>query len=62
MNKCTRFLAVQAVIMLLAGQAFAAGEVGTAAFDFTLSALDGGTETLSDHLGEVVLLDMLGYG
>jgi hypothetical protein len=62
MNKCARTIALLAVAILLAGQAFAAGEVGTPGADFTLDSLDGGTETLSHHLGDVVLLNMFGYG
>jgi len=49
-------------MLLITGQAFAAGEVGTPGADFTLNTLDGGTETLSDHLGNAVLLSMFGYG
>jgi len=63
MNKFRCYLALQAVILILAGQAFGApGDVNTPAADFTLNALGGGTETLSDHLGEVLLLNMFGYG
>jgi len=49
-------------IALLASSAYAAGEVGTPAADFDLQVLGGGTETLSQHEGEVVVLFMLGYG
>jgi len=40
----------------------ASGEVGTAAPDFTLQALDDSFHTLSDQRGKVVLLAIIGYG
>jgi gamma-glutamyl:cysteine ligase YbdK (ATP-grasp superfamily) len=40
----------------------AAGQVGAPAADFTLEAYGGGTHTLSDHAGKVVLLFVVGYG
>jgi len=54
--------AMALAIALLASSAYAAGEVGTPAADFDLQVLGGGTETLSQHEGEVVVLFMLGYG
>lgn len=45
----------------MSGEVFAQG-VGDTAPDFTLNTLDGGTFTLSDHEGKVVLIFFFGYG
>lgn len=52
-----------AVLALSAAAALAApGDVGTPAADFDLAELGGGTHTLSEHLGQVVFLAVIGYG
>ncbi len=54
-----------ALLMLasLAGNAFAvAGEVGSPATDYTLDVLGGGTYTLSEQHGQVVMMFVIGFG
>lgn len=54
-----------ALLMLasLAGSAFgAAGDVGTPAADYTLDVLGGGTYTLSEQTGQVVMMFVVGFG
>jgi len=50
------------VMMLAATTALAAGQVGEPAADFNLENLEGGFVTFSEHLGEVVVLSVIGYG
>ncbi len=46
-----------------AGNALAAaGEVGTAASDYTLDVLGGGTYTLHDQAGQVAVMFVIGFG
>lgn len=50
-------------LILLASVALAGpGDVGTPAADFSLPVFGGGTQTLSQHSGKVVLLFIIGYG
>jgi hypothetical protein len=56
----TLLLTTAAVVF--AGPAMAVGQVGEPAADFTLESSTYQTHTLSDYLGEVVLLFMVGYG
>ncbi len=51
------------LIFLLASSAVlaAAGDVGTPAADFSLDVFGGGTQTLSEHSGKVVMLFIMGY-
>ena len=50
-------------LALTAGTALAApGDVGTPAADFNLQVFGGGTQTLSEHSGKVVMLFIVGYG
>jgi hypothetical protein len=39
-----------------------AGAVGTVAADFTLPVFGGGTMSLHEHAGKVVMLFIIGYG
>lgn len=54
--------ALIAATLLLAAPAAHAGQIGKPAPDFTLTDTQGVQQTLSDHLGEVVYLFMVGYG
>jgi len=40
----------------------AAGEVGTPASDYSLELLEGGTYTLSEQTGQVVMMFVIGFG
>jgi len=55
-------LLLTTLIVLAAGPAQAAGQVGEPAADFTLQDSQGGWHTLSDQVGTVVVLFMVGYG
>jgi hypothetical protein len=53
------------IMALSAGLAAAVpgpGEVGGPAPDFTLNAYGGGSHTLSDYSGKVVMMFVVGYG
>ncbi len=50
-------------LILISSTALAGpGDVGTPAADFSLPVWGGGTQTLSQHSGKVVLLFIIGYG
>lgn len=55
-------LALSLTMTLAAGTAFAAGQVGETAAPFTLEALGGGNQSLSDYPGQVIFLAVIGYG
>jgi len=62
-NQINRLPWALLMLVLLAGSAFAsAGEVGTPASDFTLDVLGGGTYTLSDQVGQVLMMFVMGFG
>lgn len=50
------------VLLLAAGGALAAGQVGEVAAPFILESLDGGYIGLAQFSGEVVVLHVIGYG
>lgn len=56
------------MLVLVAGTALAdttlagGGEVGSPAPDFSLVAQNGGTHSLNDYRGRVVVLFIIGYG
>ena len=53
------------ILVFASGLAAAApgpGEVGSLAPDWTLDAYGGGTYTLSDYQGKVVMMFVVGYG
>ena len=61
-NLTSRCLSLSLAVLLFAGPALAApGDVGTPAADFNLQVFGGGTQTLSEHAGKVVLLFIVGY-
>lgn len=50
-------------LALACGAALAApGDVGTPAADFNLQVFGGGTQSLSQNSGKVVMLFVVGYG
>jgi len=50
-------------LALIGGMALAApGDVGTPAADFNLQVFGGGTQSLSQNSGKVVMLFVIGYG
>jgi peroxiredoxin len=55
-----RFAVILICLLGLATVASAQPAIGTAAPNFTLNRSNGGSETLSNYLGEVVLLDFFG--
>ncbi len=61
-----RYPATVLLILALASGAAAMapgpGEVGSLAPDWTLNAYGGGTYTLSDYQGKVVMMFVVGYG
>lgn len=58
-----RFMALSIVMLLMIpGLVFASGEVGTPAPDFDLMAHGGGSHNLSQYLGQVLALFIIGYG
>ncbi len=54
-------LILAAATFSIAGEALASAKVGEPAPDFELQRLTGGTVTLSEFKGKVVLLNFLGY-
>lgn len=51
------------MLVLVPSLALAAGgQVGTRAPEFTLDAHGGGSQSLSQYLGQVVVLFVMGYG
>jgi hypothetical protein len=65
MKRITTKLWVAGTLAVLLGAPAAmagAGDVGTQAADFTLTAFGGGSYTLSDYRDKVVLLNIMGYG
>ena len=54
-------LLLLAATLTVAGEALASAKVGEPAPDFELQRLTGGTVTLSEFRGQVVLLNFLGY-
>lgn len=63
LNKLKISLPVALMILAsMVGNVFAAaGEVGTPAADYTLDVLNGGTYTLSEQSGKVVLMFVIGF-
>ncbi len=62
--KMRKFLMAVSLLgmLLFSGATLAAdGDVGTSAIDYTLPVLDGGTYTLSDQIGQVVIMFVVGY-
>jgi hypothetical protein len=56
-------LTIMLMATLLTGSALAAaGEVGTPAGDYSLEMLEGGTYTLSEQSGQVVMMFVIGFG
>ncbi len=58
-----RLAMLLSLVLLLAGSTVIAapGDVGTPAADFSLQVYGGGTQTLSEHSGKVVMLFIMGY-
>jgi hypothetical protein len=57
-----RLTAFSLVLILCAGTALAApGDVGTPAADFNLQVYGGGTQSLNELSGKVVMLFIIGY-
>jgi len=62
-RKKTGLLLVLGLLVSLTGNAFAAaGDVGTPAADYTLDVFGGGTYTLSEQAGQVVMMFVIGFG
>ena len=60
MNRRAIFIVM--MVLLVPMTALAAGQIGEPAANFTLNDTNGLNHILSDHLGEVVYLFMVGYG
>jgi len=58
----TAILVIMALSAGLAAAVPGPGEVGGPAPDFTLNAYGGGSYTLSDFSGKVVMMFVVGYG
>ncbi len=59
----TGLLPAMLIVAFLAGNAFAGpGDVGTIATDYTLDVYGGGTYTLSEQTGQVVMMFVVGFG
>ena len=57
-----RTLVIAFLVLLAPLTSFAAGQVGETAAPFSLNDTNGINHMLSDHLGEVVYLFMMGHG
>ena len=56
-----RSIFLSMLVLLAPLTAFAAGQVGEPAAEFNLNDTNGVSHALSDHLGEVVFLFMVGH-
>ena len=59
--RSTRSIAAVILLTLAPLTALATGQVGEAGADFSLVDTNGMTHTMSDHLGEVLYLWLIGY-